>query len=252
MSETAEHPVSRLVFELEAFDGPLDLLLYLIRKDEIDIYDIPIAEITRQYLSYVEACRELNLELAGEFLFMASMLIRIKAQMLLPRPEEEEIEDPRTELVNALLEYRKIKQVSSALEQMSAEQTRRYPRGDADLLNPPAPEPELVRVDVATLMIAFGDLLRRLPQETVYEIRPQEITIDMRKAHIMTLFENKDSIAFDELFLDDPRKIVMVVTLIAVLELVKLGVLTVEQATRFSPIRLFRGGFANRSFLESA
>src|SRR5512138_882605 len=117
MAESAEQTIGQLLFELDAFDGPLDLLLYLIRKDEVDIYDIPIADITRQYLGYLEACNELNLEVAGEFVYMASMLIRIKAQMLLPRPEsDDESEDPRSELVNAMLEYKRIKQASAMLE----------------------------------------------------------------------------------------------------------------------------------------
>ncbi|OGC89565.1 MAG: hypothetical protein A2W25_14470 [candidate division Zixibacteria bacterium RBG_16_53_22] len=252
MSEVSEHRAGQLLFELEAFDGPLDLLLYLIRKDEIDIYDIPIANITRQYLGYLAACRELNLEVAGEFLYMASMLIRIKAQMLLPRPEDDVIEDPRTELVNAILEYKKIKQTSAILEQMAEEQAMRYPRGEAGPDNLPAPEPEMVRVDLATLMIAFGDLLRRMPRETIYEVRPQEITVEMRKEHILALFEDKRSIEFDILFEDDPRKIVMVVTFIAILELVKQGTLKLEQAARFSPIRLFKGEMENQLLLESA
>jgi segregation and condensation protein A len=242
MSETLTFPAADLVFELEAFDGPLDLLLYLIRKEEVDIYDIPIAEITKQYLSYLEACRELNLEVAGEFLYMAAMLIRIKAQMLLPRPEsEEELDDPRSELVNALLEYKRIKQASAMLEEMAQEQMRRYPRLDSPVPDLPKPEPELVRVDIASLMIAFGDLLRRAPRETQYEIRPLEITIEMRKEHIMALLENKSSFEFEELFLDDPRKIVLVVTFMAILELIKSGILRVEQATCYSPIRLFKG-----------
>lgn len=246
------HPASELVFELEAFDGPLDLLLFLIRKDEVDIYDIPIAEITHQYLSYLEACRELNLEVAGEFLFMAAMLIRIKAQLLLPRPEEEEeLEDPRAELVNALLEYKKIKQVSARLEELAIRQAQRYPRIDKSLADVPAPEPELVRVDLATLMIAFGDLLQRARSEILYEVRPQEITAEMRKEHILSLFEKVDFLEFDELFLDDPRRIVMVVTFIAVLELIKSGILKIEQATCFSPIRLYRREPGNIIILEN-
>jgi segregation and condensation protein A len=241
MSESATFPAANLVFELEAFDGPLDLLLYLIRKDEVDIYDIPIAQITKQYLSYIEACHELNLEVAGEFLYMAAMLIRIKAQLLLPRPEsDEEVDDPRSELVNALLEYKRIKLASAKLEELAQAQMRRYPRLDSSVSDLPRPEPELVRVDVASLMIAFGDLLRRAPKESLYEIRPQEITVEMRKEHILSLLEDKGSFEFDELFLDDPRKIVMVVTFIAILELIKSGVLKIEQATSFSPIRLFR------------
>jgi segregation and condensation protein A len=251
MSEIATYRAADLVFELEAFDGPLDLLLYLIRKDEVDIYDIPIAQITKQYLGYVEACRELNLEVAGEFLYMAAMLIRIKAQMLLPQPESEEIEDPRSELVNALLEYRKIKQASSMLEEMSQIQMRRYPRLDSAIQDLPKIEPELVRVDVASLMIAFGDLLRRMPRETLYEIRPQEITVEMRKEHIYSLLESKNSLEFEELFLDDPRRIVMVVTFVAILELIKTGVIRVEQATCYSPIRLFKMDPQAAVFMES-
>lgn len=240
MPETVSYPAADLVFELEAFDGPLDLLLFLIKREEVDISDIPIAEITRQYLGYLEACRELNLEIAGEFLYMASMLIRIKAQMLLPRPEEEEIEDPRNELVNALLEYRKIKQISNMLEDMASVQARRYPRSYQTLGDLPKSEPELVKVDVATLMIAFGDLLRRVPRESQYQILHQEITVEMRKEYIFSLIDKLDFVQFEELFADDPRKIVMVVTFIAVLELIKSGILKVEQATRFSPIRLVR------------
>jgi segregation and condensation protein A len=253
MSETVTFRAADLVFELEAFDGPLDLLLYLIRKDEVDIYDIPIAQITKQYLSYIEACRELDLEVAGEFLYMASMLIRIKAQLLLPRPEsEEDVDDPRTELVNALLEYKRIKLASSKLEELAQVQNRRYPRLDSPVPDLPRPEPELVRVDVASLMIAFGDLLRRAPREELYEIRAQEITVEMRKNHIFSLLENKGSFEFDELFLDDPRKIVMVVTFIAILELIKSGILKIEQATCFSPIRLFKGELEPANNMESA
>jgi len=253
MSETTTYPAAQLVFELEAFDGPLDLLLYLIKKEEVDIYDIPIAEITRQYLGYLEACRELNLEVAGEFLYMAAMLIRIKAQMLLPRPDsEEEMEDPRSELVKALLEYKRIKQASARLEEMALAQAQRYPRIDSPISDLPRAEAELVRVDVASLMIAFGDLLRRIPRETLYEIGHQEITVEMRKEHILLLIENRSSVEFDELFADDPRKIVMIVTFVAILELIKIGILKVEQATRFSPIRLFPYGPVGRGELEAA
>jgi segregation and condensation protein A len=246
------YPAAQLVFELEAFDGPLDLLLYLIRKEEVDIYDIPIADITRQYLGYLEACRELNLEVAGEFLYMAAMLIRIKAQMLLPRPEsDEEIEDPRTELVNALLEYKRIKQAAAMLEEMARSQAMRYPRLDSPVPDLPKPEPELVRVDIAGLMIAFGDLLRRAPRESLYEVSPQEINVEMRREHVLLLMKDRGSLEFDELFADDPRKIVMVVTFVAVLELIKSGILKVEQATRFSPIRLFSCGSAGEGELEA-
>jgi len=236
-----------LVFELEAFDGPLDLLLYLIKKDEVDIYDIPIAQITKQYLAYLDACRELDLEIAGEFLYMASVLIRIKAQMLLPRPEgDEQWEDPRTELVKALLEYKKIKNVADSLETMAHDRARRHARLDASVANLPRQEPELVRVDLTALMIAFGDLIARIRPEPVYGVQRVEVTVEDRKKHILGLIEKEKSVEFEKLFLDDPRKIVMVVTFIALLELAKTGVLRIEQAERFSTIRIYRGAPENR------
>jgi segregation and condensation protein A len=241
MPETIVDRAAELVFELESFDGPLDLLLYLIRKDEVDIYDIPIAEITRQYLAYLEACRELNLEIAGEFLYMAAVLVRIKARMLLPGPEDDEQwEDPRTELINALQEYKNLKYVSSALEEMAVSRHQRYPRRDFTLYDIPPPEAELAKVDLTTLMIAFGHLMSRVETESSYELEPLEITVEARRDRILSLFEQKESMEFDELFEDDLRKIVMVITFIALLELVKLGVIRVEQAERFSTIRVYK------------
>lgn len=241
MPEMIIDRAAELVFELESFDGPLDLLLYLIKKDEVDIYDIPIAEITRQYLSYLEACRELNLEIAGEFLYMAAALVRIKARMLLPRPEDDEQwEDPRTELITALQEYKNLKNVSSALEEMAVSRHQRYPRRDFTLYDIPLPEAELVKVDLTTLMIAFGDLVSRVETESSYELEPIEITVESRRDRILSLFKQKESLEFEELFEDDLRKIVMVVTFIALLELVKSGVMRVEQAERFSTIRVYK------------
>jgi segregation and condensation protein A len=228
------------VFELDAFDGPLDLLLYLIKKDEIDIYDIPIAEITRQFLGYLEVCRELNLEIAGEFLFMAAMLIRIKAQMLLPKTQDDESwEDPRSELVKALLEYRKVKKISATLDDLAENMRRRFYRRDFSSWNISPPEPELVKLDLTTLMIAFGDILRRAEFDTSIEIRAQEITVESRKQHIISLLTSKPSVEFEELFADDPRKIVMVVTFIALLDMVKDGKIKIEQADRFLTIRVY-------------
>jgi len=250
MPDTELNIAPDLVFELEAFDGPLDLLLYLIKKDEVDIYDIPIAEITRQYLAYLDACRELNLEIAGEFLYMASILIRIKIQMLLPRPEDDEQwEDPRTELMNALLEYRKVKNVADSLETMAEIRASQHHRMDRSLSDLPQAEPELIKVDLAALMIAFSDLLSRVRHEPVYGVTRLEITVDQRKEHILVLFENEKSLEFDKLFLDDPRKIVMVVTFIALLELVKLGTLRMEQADRFSTIRIYYTGSLKASVM---
>ncbi len=241
MSDTVFEQSGGLVIELDAFDGPLDLLLYLIKREEIDIYDIPIAEITRQYLGYLEACQELNLEIAGEFVYMAALLIRIKTQMLLPRPEDQEQwDDPRTELVNALLEYRKVKKISASLEEQAALMQKRYTRIYFSGQDLPAPEPELLKVDLTSLMIAFGDLMRRVGTEPTIEIRPLAITVASRKEHILSLFQDRSSLEFEELFSDDPRKIVMVITFVALLDLVKNGELIFEQAEHFSSIRVFR------------
>lgn len=240
MPETDLNPNFDFVFELDSFDGPLDLLLYLIKKDEIDIYDIPIAEITRQFLGYLEVCRELNLEVAGEFLFMAAMLIRIKAQMLLPRPEDDEAwEDPRSELVKALLEYKKVKKISAALDDLAGNMRRRYFRRDFSSWNISPPEPELVKLDMTTLMIAFGDILRRAETDASLEIRALEITVESRKEHIISLLTSRPSVEFEELFADDPRKIVMVVTFVALLDMVKDGNLKIEQAGKFLAIRVY-------------
>ncbi|UCE67963.1 MAG: segregation/condensation protein A [Candidatus Zixiibacteriota bacterium] len=228
------------VFELDAFDGPLDLLLYLIKKDEIDIYDIPIAEITRQYLGYLEVCKELNLEIAGEFLYMAAMLIRIKARMLIPKSGDDEVwEDPRSELVKALMEYKRVKKISSALDDMAENMRKRYYRRDFSSWNIAPPEPDLVKVDLTALMIAFGDILRRAEDDTSLEIERQQISVESRKDHIMSLFKSGSSLEFDELFTDDPRKIVMIVTFIALLDMAKDGVIRIEQAQRFLTIRIF-------------
>ncbi|UCC80719.1 MAG: segregation/condensation protein A [Candidatus Zixiibacteriota bacterium] len=229
-----------LVFQLDEFDGPLDLLLYLIKKDEIDIYDIPIAEITRQYLGYLEVCKELNLEIAGEFLYMAAMLIRIKAQMLIPRPGDDTIwEDPRSELVKALLEYKKVKQISSALDDMAQTMRRRYCRRDFSSWDIAPPEPELVRVDLTALMIAFGDILRRAVPDTSLQIEPVQITVDSRKDHILSILNSGSSFELEDFFVDDPRRIVMIVTFIALLDMVKDGLIRIEQADRFTTIRIF-------------
>ena len=229
-----------LVFELDSFDGPLDLLLYLIKREEIDIYDIPVAQITRQYLGYLEVCSELNLEVAGEFLYMASLLIRIKAQMLLPKPEDEEgWEDPRSELVNALLEYKKVKRISATLDSMAENMRMRATRGYQSIADIPKPEPELIKVDITALMLAFGEVLQRVKPEHRFEIARVEVTVEDRKEKILELFREKESLEFIELFADDPRKIVLVVTFIALLDLVKNSILRIEQADRFLPIRVY-------------
>jgi segregation and condensation protein A len=148
-------------------------------------------------------------------------------------------ESAPAELVKALLEYKKIKQVSTVLDEMAENMRRRYFRKDFSAWNVSEPEPELLKVDLAALMIAFGDVLRRAEAVSTLEIRPQEITVESRKEYILSLLKSNSGVEFEDLFGDDPRKIVLVVTFIALLDLVKDGILRIEQADRFSTIRVY-------------
>jgi segregation and condensation protein A len=224
----------------QPFEGPLDLLLYLINQDEIDIYDIPIAEITHQYLSYLEAMKELDLEVAGEFILMASMLIRIKVQMLLPqiRVDETEFEDPRSELVAALLEYKKFKQASEDLGSRGEIWLKRYSKGEDTRAIDSEVNYVLRKVDITALMIAFGEVLSRAKSQSFHQVSGEEIYIEDRIKYIATCLTSEGA-EFSELFADDPRRIVMVATFIAVLELARIGQIKLKQHSMFSRLWVY-------------
>jgi segregation and condensation protein A len=229
-------------YGMQPFEGPLDLLLYLIRQDEIDIYDIPIAQITNQYLAYLEVMKELDLEIAGEFILMASMLIRIKSQMLLPRPgdDEEEFDDPRSELVAALLEYRKFKQAAEDLGDKGQQWSMRLTRGSYPEVGGKEINYTLRKIDVTGLMIAFGEVLERSKLEHVHNVRTEEVHIEDRIKHVARLLKaSSDGIEFKQLFEDDLRRLVIVVTFMAILEMSRLGYLRVEQSALFSKIWVY-------------
>ena len=225
----------------QPFEGPLDLLLYLIRQDEIDIYDIPIAQITHQYLSYLEAMKELDLEVAGEFILMASMLIRIKSQMLLPRFDEpdDEIEDPRSELVAALIEYKKFKQAAEDFSQKGQEWGKRYNRGYQPEIEKTEVNYTLRKVDMTALMIAFADVLERAKTQDIHHVGVDEVLIEDRIRYIAKLLSNNEKLEFHQLFEDDPRRIVICVTFMALLELARLGQISIKQASLFSKIWVY-------------
>jgi len=226
--------------KLDAFEGPLDLLLFLIKRDEIDIYDIPIAHITRQYLEYIELMKVLNLEVAGEFIVMAATLIRIKARMLLPRTvDEEEEEDPREELVQALLEYRKYKEAAQVLKTKEEEQSNWFPRTDPDLSGLPKEE-ILVEASLYDLMSAFKKILDSQPKETFHTINYPRVTIEERIEYVLNCLAQKDGVVFTELFSDSPVKLVMVVTFMAILELIRLQKIYIRQTKHFSEIWVFK------------
>jgi len=224
----------------QPFEGPLDLLLYLINQGEIDIYDIPIAEITHQYLSYLEAMKELDLEVAGEFMVMASMLIRIKARMLLPqvKKDDSELEDPRSELVAALLEYKKFKQASENLNSRGEIWLKRFCKGsDIETMDSKV-NYVLRKVDITTLMIAFGEVLSRAKSESFHQVSGDDIYIEDRIKYIATCL-TPDGAEFSELFADDPRRIVIVTTFIAILELACIGQIRLKQHSIFGKLWVY-------------
>lgn len=227
--------------DLAVFQGPLDLLLYLIRKEEVDIYDIPIARITKQYLKYIELMQVLNLEIAGEFILMAATLIRIKTRMLLPRDEsEDEDVDPREELVLALIEYKKYREAGEMLRERALLEQRRFV--------PPSPLEEVPsRVDLSPattlydLMMAFRDVLAQKRDEAIHEVHVEEVSIEDRIQYVIGYLKERDVVSFTELFADVPRKIVAIVTFVALLELVRAHRVSVRQSTPFAELRVYRG-----------
>jgi len=228
-----------LHFKLPAFEGPLDLLLHLIKENKIDIYDIPIVEITKQYLDYLELMKELNLEIAGEFLVMAATLIYIKSKMLLP-PDEEQIEqpveDPRTELVQRLLEYEKFKDASSSLrerEDIWKNIFRRPSLQAEDYDN--EPELFLSEVSLFDLISAFKKFLIKAPEQVI-EITRETLTVADKINFIMEKLDRDDGIRFEDLFKENSTKIVLIVTFLALLELIRLGLVKAYQEKTFGSI----------------
>jgi segregation and condensation protein A len=226
---------------LEMFEGPLDLLLHLINKNELDITNIPIALITKQYLEYLRLMKVLNLDIAGEYLLMASTLLYIKSKMLLPtssEEEEEEGEDPRAELVRRLLEYQKYKKAAVELE--------RRPLLDRDVfirlmtvdIDEPAEE-EKVEVSLFELLEAFRQVLERVKSETIHEVILERLSVEEKVQEILSLLQKeKRSVAFHHLFPEQASRRVIIVTFLAILELVKMKLVRIFQPAFFETIRV--------------
>ena len=229
-----------LTFRLEGFEGPLDLLLHLIQKNELDIFNIPIALVTEQYLEYLQLIKVLNLDVAGEYLLMASTLLHIKSKMLLPRSSEEEEgeEDPRAELVRRLLEYQRYKRAALELEQR--------PLLDRDVfvrLMPAepeeGPEEERIEVNLLELLEAFRKVLERVKPEGVHEVILEPISVEDKIEEILMFLERENrSVAFHRLFPEQASRRVVIVTLLAILELVKMKRIRIFQLTPFETIRV--------------
>ena len=225
---------------LDHFEGPMDLLLHLIRRDKIDIYDIPISHITHEYLSYIEIMKELELEVAGEFFVMAATLMRIKVQMLLPkRAVEEEEEDPREELVRNLIEYRKFKKAADHLA--GRESSRR------DVFVRPVPkyieeEDNIPKMELSLfdLMDAFKSILEDLKKEITYSVEVETHTVDKKIDFIHKRINSNSEVLFSELFEKAVNRVEIIVTLMAILELVRSGFIIARQMSNSNDIWLYR------------
>ncbi|MCC7203311.1 MAG: segregation/condensation protein A [Nitrospirae bacterium] len=230
--------------KLEIFEGPLDLLLHLIKKNEVNIYDIPISLVTRQYLEYVDLMKDLNLEIAGEFLLMAATLTHIKSKMLLPRDEkaieDEEVEDPRAELIRKLLEYKSFKEVAEELGQR--EDTWR------DIFyNPPdksieGDEEVFIEVGLFDLLEAFRDIIAKTPQKTSLEIVPDELTVRGRMTDIIEQLDvaANEGVTLMSLLEGECTRRTIVVTFLALLELARIRLIKLMQAGSSETIRVYR------------
>ena len=231
-------PPDALEVFLEAFEGPLDLLLYLIRKQNIDILDIPVAEITRQYMSYVELMKAVQLELAAEYLLMAAMLAEIKSRMLLPRAEglEAEEEDPRAELIRRLQEYERFKKAAEDLDDL--------PREGRNFVVPSLPAPEararklLPEVELGELLLAMGEVLRRADLFESHQVTREVLSTRERMSQVLERLKDGAFVPFVALFTLDEGRLGVVVTFMAILELVKESLVELVQNEPFSPIHV--------------
>ena len=233
--------------KLDTFEGPLDLLLHLIRKSEVNIYDIPIALITEQYLGYIKLMEEMNLDVAGEFLVMAATLIHIKSRTLLPRPDPsqedtEPEEDPREALVRRLLEHEKYKAAADMLHDRETLRGAQFGRPDASVAAAAgeAYEPEL-EVDLFSLLAAFRGVLERASRRPPMVLPPDQISIEDRIRQLMARLSETEACGFEDLFLDgDGSRAFMIVTFLALLEMIRLKRIRVSQAGSFGAIRVYK------------
>jgi segregation and condensation protein A len=221
-------------FKLEVFEGPLDLLLHLIRVNELDIFDIPIVQITEQYQEYLDLMKEVDIDIGSEFMLMAATLIHIKTKMLLPRHEGEE--DPRSELVERLLEHQQYRAAAKMLEDKEHEELKTW-KSPPTLMKPfMEVEEELIEVDIFQLMAAFQRVMRSIGQGRAIEIEHQHYSVDDKISSLIALFKIKPRIMFSELMRDCRNKREVVVTFLAILELMLRKSIAVTQARNFSDI----------------
>jgi len=230
--------------DIDVFAGPLDLLLYLVRKEEVDIYDIPIAHITGQYLKYIEMLNLFDIDLAGDFLVMAATLMEIKSVMVLPRTEIEDagdqgIRDPRSELVRQLLEYKKFKDAANLLEDSASRRKEKFTRPDSVISNlKPDTEPELDidQVSIWTLLEAFDSIMQATGHLTKYDHIKDDTPIDLYQIEILHRLQTEGPMTFEEIFKESSSRLVMVSLFLALLELIRDQLIWVEQSKQSEPI----------------
>ncbi|MCU0530685.1 MAG: segregation/condensation protein A [Syntrophales bacterium] len=229
--------------KLDIFEGPLDLLLYLIRKNELDIYNIPMALVTEQYLEHLEMMKALNLDLAGEYLVLAATLIHIKSRMLLPveegTGEAEEEQDPRAELVRQLLEYQAFKEVALSLDKRRMLDRDVFKRILPVEEIPDEPEEAMMEVSLFELIEAFKQVVERMDKEDLLEIDTERISLSDRINEILEDLSREQSLSFSDLLKASRTRKSVVYTLLAILELMKMRVVRAYQSDPFGPIRIF-------------
>ena len=238
--------MSEYKVKLDSFAGPLDLLLYLVRKEEVDIYDIPISHVTKQYIQYIEMLKMLDIDLAGEFLVMAATLMEIKSVMLLPRPEldeqgEADLQDPRAELVRQLLEYKKFKDAANLLQDAAEERKLRFTRSDTILEKiKPTQEPELDldQVSIWTLLEAFDSILQATGQYQSYDHITDDTPIDLYQIEMLHRLQTEGPISLQKVFEGCDNRLMMIGLFLAMLELMRNHLIWVEQPDATGPIYL--------------
>ncbi len=230
--------------KLDIFEGPLDLLLYLVKKDHLNIYDIPIAQVTQQYLAYLELMKLLDLNIAGEFLVMAATLMQIKSKMLLPAEPNQQIEeeeDPRQELVKRLLEYEKFKEIAENLRDRETGQQEVFKRPKTDTPDTANVETEIYfEASIFDLISAFSKALENVPKEVFYEVIKDEFTVEEKIHQVLHLLLVKPTLAISELFSSAKNKIEIVVNFLAILELIRMKEIVVFQKEQFQEIQISR------------
>ena len=232
--------------KLKIFEGPLDLLLHLLKEQKMDICDIPIAEITKQYMQYLEMMQELNLELVGEYLVMAAELTRIKSKTLLPSPEMSEEgdfgggEDPRAELMRRLREYQRYRDAAFELRMKEHDRQQVFSRGGEIDIEENSETPELMDATVFDLFTAYQKILDSKSFEKDYEIEITTMSVTDQMQYILDILNSSDSVTFESLFTVLNSKQEIIVTFLGILELMRLKLMRVQQSQHFETIRIYK------------